>query len=597
MNTSNSSQKSVSKLNQLNSSSLTSTEDPLKKDFRLFLYVIWDHLGLPKPTPIQLDIAYYLQHGPKRCIISGFRGVAKSWITSAFVVWLLYCNPQLNILVVSASKARADDFSTFTLRLINEVPILAHLIPRDEQRCSKIAFDVAPAQASHAPSVKSAGITGQITGSRADVIVGDDVEVPSNSATQSLRDGLSQIVKEFDSILKPLESARIIFLGTPQTEQTIYNMLVERGYEMRIWPSRFPGAKQLRAYGQRLAPFLFNQLEKNPALGVKYGDRGAPTDPQRFSHEDLLEREASIGRSTFALQFMLDTTLSDAERYPLRLADMMTIDLDKDKAPVEMTWGSDPALIVKDVPNVGFNSDRIFKPFFINDKLMEPYQGKVMAIDPAGRGTDEVGYAIVGYLYGRLYLLDAGGLKGGYEDRNLEWLAYRAKLYGVNKIISEPNFGDGMFNKLLKPVLARIYPCSLEETERSTSQKEARIIDTLEPVLNQHRLVVDKGLFQRDYDSVDSYPLEQQSRYRMFFQLTRITRDRGSIINDDRVDAVAMAVHYWIEQMDRDASKASQTHEARLLEKQLDEFRRRYMKANNQNGARTMGGRARMNRR
>lgn len=565
--------------------------DPLKEDFRLFLYVIWSHLDLPKPTPLQLDIAYYLQHGPKRAIISGFRGVAKSWITSAYVVWLLYCNPQLNILVVSASKARADDFSTFTLRLINEVPILKHLIPTDDQRCSKIAFDVAPARASHAPSVKSAGITGQIVGSRADVIIGDDVEVPSNSATHALREQLGALVKEFESILKPLASARVIFLGTPQNEQTIYNMLVkERSYEMRVWPSRYPGPKQRRAYGDRLAPFLSSRLDAQPELGTLYGDRGAPTDPIRFSHEDLLEREASIGRSTFALQFMLDTSLSDTERYPLRLSDLIVVDLSNEKAPVDMTWGSDPALQVKDVPNVGLAADRIHKPFFLNDKAFEAYQGIVMAIDPAGRGSDEVGWAIVGYLYGRLYLLDAGGLRGGYEDRNLEFLAGRAKAHRVNKIISEPNFGDGMFNKLLKPVLARIYPCTLEETDRSKSQKEARIIDTLEPVLNQHRLVVDKGLFQRDFDSVDAYPLETAPQYRLFHQFTRITRDRGSLRKDDRIDALALAVHYWTEQMDRDERKSKQSHEQRLIDQSIDEFARRYRLLHNP-GRKSLGTR------
>lgn len=571
--------------------------DPLKRDFRLFVYLVWDHLGLPEPTPLQLDIAYYLQHGPKRSIISGFRGVAKSWLTSAFVVWLLYCDPQLNILVVSASKARADDFSTFTLRLIFEIPILKHLIPSDEQRSSKIAFDVGPAKASHAPSVKSQGITGQITGSRADVIVADDIEVPNNSGTQALRDNLASIVKEFDSIIKPLETARILFLGTPQTEQTIYNMLVDRGFDMRVWPARYPNAKQRRAYGTRLAPYISSRLDKHPGLATKYGDRGAPTDPARFSHEDLLEREGSIGKSTFALQFMLDTTLSDADRYPLRLADLIVVDLALDKAPVDMTWGSDAALAVKDVPNVGFNSDRLYKPFFLNTSAFEPYHGIVMAIDPAGRGTDEVGYAIVGYLYGRLYLLDAGGLRGGYEDRNLEFLAYKAKDYHVNLIISEPNFGDGMFNKLLKPVLARIYPCSLEETERSSTQKEARIIDCLEPVMNQHRLVVDKGLFQRDYDSVDAYPLEQQARYRLFYQMTRITRERGSIVKDDRIDAVALAVHHWTEQMDRDAKKASQTHEQRQRDKAIEDFIRSFHRSKSHShrgpstGARTLRGR------
>ena len=104
-------------------------KDPLS-DFRKFLFVIWKHLNLHNPTPVQYEIAYNLQYGDKRIIIQAFRGVGKSWITSAYVVWLLYMNTQLNILVVSASKSRSDDFTTFTLRLINEMEILAHLRPK-----------------------------------------------------------------------------------------------------------------------------------------------------------------------------------------------------------------------------------------------------------------------------------------------------------------------------------------------------------------------------------------------------------------------------------------------------------------------------------
>ena len=222
--------------------SLSTQRDPLKEDFRNFLWLVWRHLNLPEPTPVQYDIARFLQWGPKRAIISAFRGVGKSWITSAYVLWLLYCNPQLNILVISASKTRSDDFSTFTLRLIHEMEILSHLRPGPEQRESKVSFDVGPAQASHAPSVKSMGITGQITGSRADVIIADDIEVANNSDTQLKRDKLSEQIKEFDAILKPDSPVgRVIFLGTPQTEQSLYNILFsERGYVMRIWPAEYP---------------------------------------------------------------------------------------------------------------------------------------------------------------------------------------------------------------------------------------------------------------------------------------------------------------------------------------------------------------------
>ena len=83
------------------------------RDFRSFLCLVWQYLSLPQPTPVQLDIADWLQTGPRRKVLEAFRGVGKSWITSAYVVWRLYLDPQLNFLVVSASKERADSFSTF----------------------------------------------------------------------------------------------------------------------------------------------------------------------------------------------------------------------------------------------------------------------------------------------------------------------------------------------------------------------------------------------------------------------------------------------------------------------------------------------------
>ena len=176
----------------------------IKGDFKQFLFIVWKHLNLPNPTPVQFQIADYLQEPDiKRKIIEGFRGIGKSWITSSFVCWLLLRDPQAKVLVVSASKQRADDFSVFTQRLICELPLLQHLIPTSDQRQSKVAFDVAPALASHAPSVKSLGITSMLTGSRADYIIADDVEVPNNSATADLREKLLKAVKEFEAILTP----------------------------------------------------------------------------------------------------------------------------------------------------------------------------------------------------------------------------------------------------------------------------------------------------------------------------------------------------------------------------------------------------------
>lgn len=536
--------------------------DPRLKDFRNFLYIVWKHLNLPDPTPIQYDIANKIQNGPKRQVVEAFRGVGKSWITSAFVVHQLLLDPSLNFLVVSASKNRADDFSTFTLRLIQEIPILQHLIPKETQRSSKIAFDVGPAPAAHAPSVKSVGITGQITGSRADVVIADDVESLNNSLTQGMRDRLGETIKEFEAVLKP--NGRILFLGTPQTEMSIYNQLPERGYEVQIWPSRYPTTAQLSGYGNRLAPTISKSLEDDPSLA------GKPTDSLRFNEDDLLERELSYGKTGFALQFMLDTRLSDIDRYPLKLSDLIVMAINPELGPSKVVWATSPELAWNDLPCVGLAGDRYYRPMQTIGEWT-PYTGSVMAIDPSGRGKDETGYAVVKMLNGQLFLTASGGFREGYKTENLEILANVAKQHKVNYIIVEANFGDGMFSQLLKPVLGKIYPCTIEEV-RHSQQKEKRIIDTLEPVLNQHRLVVDAKVIDTDYKSTASLASEIKAQYQLFYQLSRLTRDRGSLSRDDRLDALSMAVGYWVEQMARDVDMAVKEAYADKLDKELETF-------------------------
>ena len=76
---------------------------------------------------------------------------------------------------------------------------------------------------------------------------------------------------------------------------------------------------------------------------------------------------------------------------------------------------------------------------------MIPYSGSVLSIDPSGRGKDETGYAVVKMLNGQLYVPDAGGIKGGYDEKTLKQLVAIAKDNKVNKVVIESNFGDGMF--------------------------------------------------------------------------------------------------------------------------------------------------------
>jgi len=536
------------------------------KDFRNFLYIVWKELNLPDPTKIQYEIADYMQGRDRRVIIEGFRGVGKSWICSAYVVHQLLLDPSKNILVVSASKTRADDFSTFTLRLIHELPLLAHLRPNDKQRYSKISFDVGPAPASHAPSVKSLGITSQLTGSRADIIVADDVEVVSNSATQGMRDKLGEQVKEFDAILKPDDDSKVLFLGTPQSEDTIYNKLSERGYIKRIWPSQHITEK-------------VNELSYDGCVSSICVDdtrEGESTEPLRFSDIDLAEREASYGRTGFAMQFMLDTRLSDVDRFPLKTSDLIVMSVDPSVAPEKLVWARDPKLEWdSSVPNVALSGDRFYRPMETLGSYV-PYTGSVMSIDPSGRGKDETGYAIVKMLNGYLFVVDAGGIQGGYSDEVLKALAVKAQKQKVNAIVVESNFGDGMFVELFKPVLIKIHPCTVEEV-RHNIQKERRIIDTLEPVMNQHRLVVDPKVIQHDYESAQTYPLESQLKYQMIYQMSRLTNQRGAITHDDRLDALSMAVAYWTEQMAQDADNRMKERKVDQIDAELRKFEDSYM--------------------
>ena len=524
---------------------------PILRDFRNFLFLTWKHLNLPEPPPVQYDMAKYMQDSPRRCVIQAFRGVGKSWICSAFVCWKLLNDPDLKFLVVSASKNRADDFSTFTKRLINEMEILTHITPKENQRGSNVSFDVALAKPSHAPSVKSVGITGQLTGSRADFIISDDCESLNNSLTQSMRDKLSESIKEFEAVLSP--NGKIMFLGTPQSEMSIYNELGVRGYDTKIWTARRPEQSKLHKYQNKLADFVISNTERS----------GDPVDPERFTDIDLKEREASYGRSGFALQFMLDTTLSDKERYPLKLSDFIVMDINPNIAPVSLAWAGSQEYACEDLPSVGFTGDKFYKPMFKSEQFAD-YKGSVMAIDPSGRGKDELGVAIVKQLGGNLYVLVCTGKSGGYSNDNLEWIAREARNHNVNHIIIESNFGDGMFTQLLKPVVNRFYPVNIEEVNHS-KQKELRIIDTLEPLLNQHRLVISPQLIRQDFDTTDA-------NYQLFHQITSITKDRGSLRNDDRLDVLSIACAYWVEQMAVDTDRQEKDHREELLNKELENF-------------------------
>ena len=506
----------------------------LQQDFKLFLQALWTQLDLPSPTRAQYAIADYLQNGPKRLQIQAFRGVGKSWITGAFVLWTLFNDKEKKIMIISASKERADNMSIFLQKLIIETPWLSHLRPTsDDARWSRISFDVncSPHQA---PSVKSVGITGQLTGSRADLMILDDIEVPGNSMTELMREKLLQLCTEAESILTPKDDSRIMFLGTPQTVFTVYRKLAERNYRPFVWPARYP--RKASNYEGLLAP----QLQADIDTGVEPWD---VTD-DRFDDEDLIEREAAMGRSNFMLQFMLDTSLSDAEKFPLKMADLIVTSVNPDKCPESIIWCSDPQNVIKDAPTVGLPGDYFYSPMQLQGDWL-PYAETICSVDPSGRGADETTAAYISQRNGFLYLHEMRAYRSGYSDDTLLDILKGCKKLKVSKLIIESNFGDGIVAELFKKHIQNLQMnVGIEET-RANVRKEDRIIDALEPILNQHRLVVDRSVIDWDYKSNPDEAPEKRLMYMLFYQMSRMCREKGAVRHDDRIDCLAQGIKYF----------------------------------------------------
>ena len=536
---------------------MTNPLEALQGDFKLFLTALWQQLELPPPTRAQFAIADYLQHGPKRLQIQAFRGVGKSWITGAFVVWTLFKDPERKIMIISASKERADNMSIFLQKLIIETPWLTHLRPKsDEARWSRISFDVlcSPHQA---PSVKSVGITGQLTGSRADLMVLDDIEVPGNSMTELMREKLLQLCTEAESILTPKSDSRICYLGTPQTVFTVYRKLAERNYRPFVWPSRYPRKDKLTKYEGLLAP----QIQEDLDAGAKEWE---VTDPDRFADDDLLEREAAMGRSNFMLQFQLDTSLSDAEKFPLKMADLIVTSINPKSGPDQIVWCSDPKNVIKELPTVGLPGDYFYSPMQQQGEWT-PFSETICSVDPSGRGTDETAAAFISQKNGFLYLHEMRAYRDGYSDDTLLNILRGCRKYNVTKLVIETNFGDGIVGELFKKHLQMTGQHIDIEEVRANVRKEDRIIDSLEPVMNQHRLVIDKKVIEWDYASNKDEAPEKRLMYMLFYQMGRMCREKGAIKHDDRLDCLAQGVQYFTDALSISAHNA-------IKERKLEEW-------------------------
>lgn len=513
-------------------------------------------------SPLQEDMGDYLQDGPLYRMIQAQRGQAKTTITAFYAVWRIIHAPSTRVVIYSAGDKVASEISNWIVQIIRGWDILECLVPDTSagDRSSSVAYDVHHSLKGpeKSPSVTCMSISSNMQGVRADVLVADDIESGKNAATEIAREVLIQKTRDFTSICA---TGDIIYLGTPQTQDSIYNTLPSRGFDIRIWPGRFPNKDEIQAYGDYLAPYVKERIGEYNVNGHGLtGTRGAPTDPIIQTEETLTKKELDQGPAYFQLQYMLDTSLMDKNRYPLKTKNLIVTSLNKLEAPTKIKWMPDESK--------RFNTQTtgkwdFFRPFSMNDE-MEHYSEKIMYVDPSGSGEDETAYAVVYLLHGTLFWMDTGGVAGGFSEETFRDLSAIAWKHRVTRVLVESNFAAGGFTVVWKPVLDNYYEEWSKGTkkfgpeildDRATIQKEARIIDTLEPILARHSLVVDEEVIRKDWEQCQPYPLEKRRLYSAFFQLEKITRQRGALKHDDRLDALSGACAYFRDSLQQNSDR------------------------------------------
>ena len=466
----------------------------------------------------------------------------------------------------------AKEISTWCIQIINTMDCM-EILRCDKShpgaRASVEAYDVhwMLKGADKSPSIKCMGITSNMAGSRADLLIADDIESAKNSMTQVMRDQLRHLTLDFTSINS---LGKILYLGTPQTTDSIYNGLPSRGFTVRIWPGRYPTKAEEEVYGEYLAPYVRKRLDEDPTLGAGggvMGDQGKPTDSVMMDEETLLKKQLDQGKAYFNLQFMLNTDLMDADRFPLKLNHLMFFDFDVDECPGKYIWSNSSENQLTFPAGAMLPKERIFQPAKVDEEYFF-YTTRLMSIDPAGGGQngDETGVSIIYECNGYLIAKWVTGVPGGTSPDKFAKIIKLIKDYGVNQILVEKNYGNGAYTEALKGAMDLVsVQCPIEEVW-SAGQKELRIIDALEPVIGSHKLLIDKRVLDHDSESTQKYPIEKRSSYQLLFQLARLTRTRDSLMHDDRLESLSQGVTFLIKRISINADRSIAQKKQQKLE-------------------------------
>lgn len=488
--------------------------------FRSFIRVLrpcldgWNEFG-----PVHDDIfGALLSDHPATCLLAS-RGTGKSTLTAVYVLWRLWRDHLLKVMVVSRGETHAKRMLKHIRSLIERHPLFAALLPDPEQLDSAFQLEIGPAKdrLGMSCSLTCLGIGGQLTGNRADLIIGDDVEHSRDDTAEAV-DKLEEQIAEFVHVLVP--GGRQLLLGTPQSPYSLYGRL-SRHDEWEV---------------HRAVIFEEDVLDKRSKTNHRWQKTTVLSSrwPERFSDAELEQRRRQVMKREWELHYALrlDDTM-DRDR-PFKLSDLPVLPWSSTArtAPVRMERG-DQAL--ERLPRGSSADDDDWFLATRISKEVGPYSTVVAAVDPSSGLTsgsrDAIGLAIVGLsVGGRAVIREARGVRAKTTAEAMMEVAKTIALHGVNKLLVEQTT-DGQFGYSLQQKLMQIgYPLSYTTVSTGGRTKAKRIIETVSPALATGKVFICQEL------------LETEDAPEFVAQFTGLTLDGRKLRHDDIIDALSYAL-------------------------------------------------------
>lgn len=462
--------------------------------FSIFL-ILWNRLQGMSTPKVHLRIAEWLEkgweQGDKNLLLMAFRSCGKSTIVGLFAAWLLLRDPNLRLLVMAGDQILAKKMVRNVKRIIERHPLTAGLMPDNPDQWASDRFTVKRDMELRDPSMLARGIGTNITGSRADIIIYDDVEVPNSCSTTEKRLELRQKLLEANFVL--VAGGTQLYVGTPHHYFSIY-------------------AKQPRAEINEMHSFLqgYKRLEV-PILNKA----GYSAWPERYSLRDIEYLRTRTGPNKFDSQMMLRPVNILESRLDPFLLDFYVGDL------VYTESQRLPCLYLNDTRMVSCTA--WWDPAFgqTNEVVQNASQSRRDGSVFALIFTDE---------NGRYYLHNVTYLKVNLSNEDeatqqCKQVSLLCRKFYVPSITIEIN-GIGKFlPSILRREMAAIdYPCGVVEHSASTN-KDLRILEAFDSILAARLLMV-----------------HERVKWTPFLQEMREWRPSSSKIHDDGLDAVASAI-------------------------------------------------------